>query len=201
MTAEHPVSPGEMRVSHADRDQVVDRLRVAAGEGRLTAEELDERVEAALVARTFNDLSGLTADLPTTNGAGVAATVAPKDVLRVERIGGGVRRSGPWVLPRRIEATVVGGSVRLDLTEAVITLPTLEIALSMRGGSLHLLIPTDVVVDADEVVMLGGGVRQRAGHAVAGQPRLRVVVTGSVTGGSVVVRAPRHRRGRRVAGR
>ena len=37
-----------LRASHVDRDRVVELLRVAAGDGRLTAEELDGRLEAAL---------------------------------------------------------------------------------------------------------------------------------------------------------
>jgi hypothetical protein len=55
--------PG-LRASHADRDRVVNTLRVAAGDGRLSAEELDTRLESALSARTLGDLAGLTADLP-----------------------------------------------------------------------------------------------------------------------------------------
>ncbi|MFE4720856.1 DUF1707 domain-containing protein, partial [Streptomyces sp. NPDC056728] len=42
----------ELRASHEERDQAVERLTVAAGDGRLTADELDERLEAALTART-----------------------------------------------------------------------------------------------------------------------------------------------------
>jgi hypothetical protein len=44
--------PG-LRASHADRDRVVDALRVAGGDGRLSAEELDTRLESALSARTL----------------------------------------------------------------------------------------------------------------------------------------------------
>ncbi|NJP83069.1 DUF1707 domain-containing protein, partial [Streptomyces sp. AA8] len=54
----------EQRVSHRDRDQAVEILRVAAGDGRLTIAELGERVEAAMAARTASDLAVLTADLP-----------------------------------------------------------------------------------------------------------------------------------------
>jgi hypothetical protein len=43
-------SPDQLRASHEDRDRVVELLRVAAGDGRLTAEELDERLEVALTA-------------------------------------------------------------------------------------------------------------------------------------------------------
>jgi Flp pilus assembly protein TadB len=50
--------------SDADRDAVIDRLRDAAGEGRLQPEELEERVDAALRARTYGELGRLVADLP-----------------------------------------------------------------------------------------------------------------------------------------
>lgn len=59
------VDTSQQRVSDADRDAATDRLRVAAEEGRLDVDELDERVSAALSARTQADLDGLTADLPT----------------------------------------------------------------------------------------------------------------------------------------
>jgi len=50
--------------SDAERDAAVERLRVAAAEGRLDASELDARVEAALRARTASELEPLLADLP-----------------------------------------------------------------------------------------------------------------------------------------
>ena len=58
----------ELRASHEDRDRVVELLRVAAGDGRLTADELDQRLEAALTARTQRELVVLTADLPAAPG-------------------------------------------------------------------------------------------------------------------------------------
>ena len=54
----------ELRVSDADRERVAERLRLAAGEGRLTAEELEGRLERALSARTEGELVPLVADLP-----------------------------------------------------------------------------------------------------------------------------------------
>jgi hypothetical protein len=64
MTSDLPgVTPG-LRASDADRDLAVDVLCVAAGDGRLTAAELDERLEAALTARTIGELAAVTADLP-----------------------------------------------------------------------------------------------------------------------------------------
>jgi len=53
-----------LRASDADRDAVIDRLRKAAAEGRLEPEELEERVEDALRARTYGELARLVSDLP-----------------------------------------------------------------------------------------------------------------------------------------
>src|SRR5580692_13210138 len=55
---------GRWRASHADREQVVGALQAAFVQGRLTADELDERVGQALAARTYAELAALTTDLP-----------------------------------------------------------------------------------------------------------------------------------------
>ena len=52
-----------LRASDADRDAVTERLREAAGEGRLEPDELEERVDRALRARTYGELARLVADL------------------------------------------------------------------------------------------------------------------------------------------
>src|SRR5580693_6242701 len=106
---------GQLRASHQDRDRVVEVLRVAAGDGRLTPEELDERLEAALTARTYAELTMLTADLP---GLGQLApadapTAKPKDSVRIDCTSGSARRDGRWVVPHRIEVRVTSGEVRL----------------------------------------------------------------------------------------
>jgi DUF1707 SHOCT-like domain len=56
--------PADLRVSDAERERVVERLRAAAGEGRLATDELEERVSEALAARTHGDLDRLLTDLP-----------------------------------------------------------------------------------------------------------------------------------------
>ncbi len=59
-----------LRVSDADREQVADRLREHFAEGRLTSEELDERVSAALSAKTVGQLRAVMTDLPQPEPAG-----------------------------------------------------------------------------------------------------------------------------------
>ncbi|HTP23274.1 MAG TPA: DUF1707 domain-containing protein [Solirubrobacteraceae bacterium] len=53
-----------LRASDADREQFAERLRHAAGEGRILAEELEERLEAVFSARTYGELDAVVADLP-----------------------------------------------------------------------------------------------------------------------------------------
>jgi hypothetical protein len=53
-----------LRASHADREQVVDVLKVAFVQGRLTKDELDARIGQAFTSKTYADLAAVTADLP-----------------------------------------------------------------------------------------------------------------------------------------
>ncbi|MGX5208372.1 DUF1707 SHOCT-like domain-containing protein [Streptomyces violaceus] len=78
----------------------MDVLRVAAGDGRLTMEELDERLETALSARTAGELAVLTTDLPEVVGE---TLVEVEDVVRIEQQGASTRRGDAWVVPRRLE--------------------------------------------------------------------------------------------------
>ena len=55
---------GRLRTSHADREQVIDVLKAAFVQGRLTRDELDERLARVLASRTYADLAAVTADLP-----------------------------------------------------------------------------------------------------------------------------------------
>lgn len=53
-----------IRAGDADRERVAEQLREHYAQGRLDADELDERLTAVLSARTVGDLRALTADLP-----------------------------------------------------------------------------------------------------------------------------------------
>jgi hypothetical protein len=53
-----------MRASHADREHVIDTLKAAFVQGRLTKDELDQRVGQAFAAKTYAELAALSADLP-----------------------------------------------------------------------------------------------------------------------------------------
>ena len=53
-----------IRASDADRERVVEILRQHTAEGRITADEFEERMTAAYAAKTMGALAELTTDLP-----------------------------------------------------------------------------------------------------------------------------------------
>src|SRR5215510_13600862 len=185
-------SPDELRASHEDRDRVAELLRMAAGDGRLTAEELDERLEKALTARTYGELAALSKDLPAAPGfAGEVAAGEPKDLVRIDRRSGWAKREGRWLVPRRIEVRVTSGHVTLDFTEAVITQPSLDVDASVRSGRLNLVTKPGIIVDTDDVAVRSGGVKVRAPWGPEVPVILHIKVSGKVGSGHISARPPR----------
>lgn len=196
-TGKHP-GPGstpQLRASHADRDRVVEVLRVAAGDGRLTADELDERLEAALSARTVSELTALTTDLPPVSATPGTAGAEVKDVVRIEQVhSGAVERRGRWVVPRKMELAVTYCNVTLDFTDAVVTHDTLRIDVAMTGKTMKLVTRPGVVVDTDGLKLVHSKVTFRRTPANPDTPvTLRVELVGAKIHGRVVVRPTRRR--------
>ncbi|WP_369251083.1 DUF1707 domain-containing protein [Streptomyces sp. R41] len=185
-------SSPELRASHADRDRVVDVLRIAAGDGLLTADELGERVEAALSARTVSELTALTADLPAVSASAGTAVAEVKDVLRIEGIhSGAVKRVGRWVVPRRLELSTAWCEVTLDFTQAVITQDTLRIDMNTAGKKLTLITKPGIVVDAGALSLVHSKIKIRQAPDHETPITLRVELVGTTTHGRVVVRPAR----------
>jgi len=179
----------ELRASHEDRDRVVEQLRMAAGDGRLTAEELDQRLEIALTARTYGELTALTSDLPA--GPGLATAAEPKDLIRIDTHSGSAKRDGRWVVPKRMEIRATSGSVRLDFTEAVITQPVLRIDVEVTSGSLTLITKPGIVVDTDDVSIRSGTVKVPPPEGPEVPALLSIHVAGKVGSGTIMARRPR----------
>jgi hypothetical protein len=188
-----------LRASHEDRDRIAEVLRIAAGDGRLSAEELDERLESALTAKTYRELAELTADLPAVSGSlpavpepgGEVAAPEPKALMRIDVGSGGVTRQGRWVVPKEMDVKIASGGVRLDFTSAAITQPVLRINAEIRSGGLLLITKPGIVIDADDVTVRSGGVSESVpwGHDVP--VRMRIVLSGSVRSGGITARPPR----------
>lgn len=155
-TPANPPGPPALRASDADRDRVIDVLRAAVADGRLDPAEFDERLDAALAARTFDALSPLTADLIAAPGGSVAVPLPPErpaepaaELITIREKHGVVRRDGRWVLPHRLALRTAWCNVMLDLTSAVRSWPELIIDLQVRGGDVQMVLAPGMVVDAN----------------------------------------------------
>jgi hypothetical protein len=172
----------EIRASDAERDATVDRLREAAAEGRLTLEELSDRIEAAAGAVMRSDLVTLTSDLPVR--AVVGAPIQRPDVRAI----GDIKRSGSWVLPAENHFRTWFGAIKLDLRQAQISANETHIHARAVFGNVDLLVPEGVEVEVRTRTPIGR-LRHEAAAPTLGAPR--IVLTGGTYFGDVRVR---HRR-------
>jgi hypothetical protein len=156
----------EMRASDTDRELVADRLREAAGHGRLTMDELEERLEQTYAARTYAELEPLTRDLPasgttvplpaTATGA-TTARVGGKPGRRWSiAIMSGSTRRGRWVVPRRYNAFAFWGGVVIDLRDASFAEAETVIRANAFMGGIEVIAPPDVDLRIEGFGLMGG---------------------------------------------
>jgi hypothetical protein len=141
-----------------DRERVVAMLGEALADGRLSHEEYEERMSAALSARTLGDLAGLTTDL------------APPELQPVQLDNGQpvvglfstASRGGRWVMPATMNCVAVFGEVVLDLREAMLTDRHVVLNVYAVFGRVRIIVPAGVEVILGGTEIIG---RQRGGTA------------------------------------
>jgi hypothetical protein len=161
-----PADRGHLRVSDSDREAAAEVLRQAAGDGRITFTELDERLGLAYAARTYADLEAVIHDLP---GPGVTAQLpAQAGGAAPDRIGGtpgpsfsvaimsGAGRAGPWVLPPRYTAVAIMGGVELDLRQARFSEREASITVVAIMGGVSIIVPDDISLEVSGFGFMGG---------------------------------------------
>ena len=159
------------RVSDLEREEVADILREAAGEGRLSYGELEERLETLYASKTYGELVELTADLP--NGPripGAQAVSPPYSGAMVEAgpvinaFMSETKRTGNWLAPQHQEVNAVLGDVTLDYTEA--QLPYDEVYVDVKSilADVKIRVPQNAIVHLDSNPILGSVSEQQSGR-------------------------------------
>ena len=169
-----------LKASDADRERTLETLREAATDGRLTFEELAERAGMVQSARNREELAAATADL------GEAAPSPAAEPTRHTAVLSSIDRRGRWRLEPASRFTAVLGSIRLDLTDAVMPGPDVEIEVISVLGSTELIVPEGVHVDVSGSSVLSGRMLDTVGTPPPGAPTLRVRATAVL--GSLSVR-------------
>lgn len=175
------------RASDADREAAAERLRVAAGNGRLDLQELERRLERTYAARTYGELRSLVRDLPPD---GPDDPVAYRDTAEIHQTGMNIVRRGQWQVPRRLVVTGRFGATLLDFSSAVIESAEVEIALETDWSSVRIIVPKGAAVDTEQLTASWGSLNNSAASTPQ-KNAVRFRVTGSHKGGRVRIGYPR----------
>jgi hypothetical protein len=178
----------EVRASDAEREAVVERLRVATVEGRLTLSDLTERTEAAYTATTRGELVSITADLPAVSGSPPAPTLPTGQADRewVVAVMGDSKRQGRWRVDRPLAAVAVMGDVVIDLRGAQVPRGDVDITATAVMGDVKIYVPDGVDVQLSGIAVMGDK-KLEVREAPAGQTAPKVVVRATAIMGDVKV--------------
>jgi len=177
-------------VSNSDRERVAKVLHDAMAEGRISVDELEERLDTVYAAKTFGDLEPVTADLPV--GYSRAAAVVPQPMAPLpapasNRIGGrgtsstaiaimsGADRKGVWTVPPTFTAFAMMGGVEIDLTDARFEDAETTIQAFAIMGGVDIYVPEDVEVQVNGFGFMGAFENQiRENTAPSGAPLVKI---------------------------
>jgi hypothetical protein len=158
---------------------------MAAGDGRISLDELEERLEGAHHAKTYAELDALIEDLPQDRQGALQARP-----LVLETRSGSIKHVGQWTVPAQIIAKVTMGSITIDFTEAVCRHREVLLEATCGSGNITVILPRGWTAVADGVVTGMGNVNNKAtGPAAADSPTLRIV--GKVGMGNIKIKYPR----------
>jgi hypothetical protein len=149
-------------MADADRERTADILRQAAGDGRLTMEELEERLNIAYETRTHAELERLTADVVLPDARARASSRMP-----VRREGGegrnwliavmsGHDRKGRWRVGRHLKVVNVMGGSDLDLNDAELVDDYVEMTVVSIMGGATIRVPEGLNVELVDFAFMGG---------------------------------------------
>jgi hypothetical protein len=161
-----------MRISNDDRERVARVLHDAMAEGRLTVNELEERLDLVYAAKTFGDLEPVLRDLPVGHQPShltlppPAAGTSPVP-LPANRIGGrgtssgsvailsGSTRKGLWTVPPTFTSFALLGGIEIDLSQARFEEAETTIQAFAFMGGIEIRVPDDVAVQVNGVGFMG----------------------------------------------
>ena len=172
--------PPAMRASDADREHAVELLRDHAAEGRLTLEEFTERMSAAYLARTKDELEELARDLPSLQALAVSRRRPARLLFSLL---GSTEREGRLRVRRRVVCLTVLGNVDLDLRQATLEGDLITIVALGVFGTIDVYIPEGVELDLHGLAL--GGHKRAHGNDPApspGTPLVRIYAVSLLAG-------------------
>jgi hypothetical protein len=154
-----------LRASDADRDRTIVLLRDHMAEGRLTLEEFTERMSAAYLALTYDELEELARDLPST---AVRVGSRRRRTRLLFSMFGSTEREGRIRLRRWVGCLMAFGNIDLDLRQATLEGDVITIVALGMFGAIDVYVPEGVEVDLHGFAF--GGHKRAGGNDPPPQP-------------------------------
>ena len=189
--------PPEVRISDAEREQVVELLRRHCADGRLNLDEFAERVGTVFDARTRSELDVVLSDLPELAVNAAPATPAEKErrhkraVRWTLGILGSGSQKGRWRVEGETNALAIMGGVLIDLRQAEIEGDEVVITATAFMGGVDILVPEGVEVVMTGFSFMGSRDCKVKGAPLPGTPLVRVKGIAIMGGVTVKTRPPR----------
>lgn len=197
--ANTPRTRPEVRLSHAEREAYVDRLKTAQDEGRITLDEFEERVGRVYAAKVGSEIGDVLDDLPAPQPpppAGPPTTSSTGDTVDVHTtaaetrwmvaICGARKNNGRWVPGAPSRTFTMMGSQTLDLTE--VDAQEVDIRAFTLMGETKIIVPPGATVEMTGFMFMGETANKMRSYE--GQSTMRVRVRSFGCMGECVVRTP-----------
>ncbi|WP_330332392.1 DUF1707 domain-containing protein [Streptomyces sp. NBC_00536] len=202
--AESGPAPVALRASDADRDRIAQIIGDALAEGRLTAEEHSERLDALYAVKTVGELEVLVRDLPAAQGTAYAAPAPASGPAwpvsgppgggyaeNVVAVFSSSARKGRWRPAARTRAVSVFGDITIDLTEAVFEQQVTEINVTCVLGNVEIHVPENVTLRGYGSGVLGNFEVRGEGESTSEPQAPVVIVRGFTVLGNIEARRKR----------
>jgi Domain of unknown function (DUF1707) len=186
-----PIPVDAARAADTDREAIAERLRIAAGDGRIDLAELEDRLSRAYAAKTYGQLQALVADLPSGAVSIQRHDALPEpETLVLKTRTPNIKQSGRWVVPRRITAESRTGFITIDFTDASCAHREVDVEAVTEHGRIRLLLPDGWAARISPSSTNTSHIKNKAAETPdAGAPT--VIVTGHPVHGYITIK---HRR-------
>jgi hypothetical protein len=193
----------ELRASDADREHHAELLRRAAGDGRLTMDELEDRLNTVYESRTHRELERLVADVVVRGDQHLPATATGTKRMPVRRGEGGANwlvsimsgreRKGRWCVGANLKVIDIMGGSDLDLNDAELAADEVHMTVFALMGGSNIRVPEGLNVELSDFAFMGGNSSALGDERPdPGGPTLHIRVI-SIMGGTDI------RRGRKLS--
>ncbi|MER8062506.1 MULTISPECIES: DUF1707 domain-containing protein [unclassified Streptomyces] len=164
--------PQPLRISDAERERVIEQLKAAVGEGRISLAEFDQRLSQVYSANTRPVADAVLADLP---------AVCPPQALEIRRVKSFARIEGRWEVPESLTIGCYDAVVRLDFRRASIGHPAVRIDLSAAKSIVRLQLPAGASVLVHGLVVHKGLIRNHVADGSGLPGGTEFTITGHLT--------------------